>query len=1082
MARTINTILNLQDKFTPKLTEAKRQTLLFQNQLRSCNGTAKSIDSALNKLGKTAVAVAGAGVAAMGAFAASAVKTYGEFQQSMSNVAGILSIDESSEAYQQLEQAARDAGKSTTKTAKESADALSYMALAGWNTQQSMDGLMPILRASEATGADLATTSDLVTDSMSALGLQTSQLTEYLDICARAQNKSNTTLTQMQEAYIGVGGTFKTFHTPLQESAALLGILANRGIKGSEAGNRLQSVLVNLTRKSGQNYKAMQAIGVSAYDAQGNFKGVTNVLREVAAATANMSEEERNNNLQMIAGKTQLTTLNALLSGLSATTQDGANEFQALYDSLGTANGALDAMADTMTDNYEGSLARAKSALDDLKITLGKSLEPYISQFLEWFAERLPGATERFATWLEINVPKAIKACQDAFNKIRPAIGFVADNFSTLAEVALAVVAGLKAFSIATKVVTFLDKLKKATSLAQAAQLAFNTSLLASPITAVIAGVTALAGAFIVLRSASKRAMEENIASHFGSIELSAEECQRAVENVFGQKLIGDVEDLNRAWDNLDDTMSSLSDSASELNKMNFELKFDASSVSKEDYLGTANQYITDLQQAIKDKQFELVLDTNFLFGQNSQAANLFNTDNNAYWTQMLQDAQSLGNEFVTNISNGYANGWDEKSMDMVAKSLQKMSEIQEKIKTAQAESQMELLGQDFAMGDLSQESFDTYLEKISEQQEAITQAANEAASNAMAAQKLQLSEGTISQSDYDTNVTDILNARNEKIASTVGTGLSAAMDAISQAFPEEAAKVTSALQSSLANVTIDPNDLEGSMEGIQWAVENAFNNANIHPAAKKKIGEYVESLTPSADQLKNAIAKSPSLAKEYGDTLVGFEALSTLSGNGSKVGETVVNSIDSQGNIQKAESASKRVLNAVIKPWGEKQSVTLDLDINFGDAANQVTSMVNNLTPVQNTITAAVTRPSTGGAASTPSTPPKQTTFGSLLGRASGTPYFGGGLTEINERGGEVINLPTGAQIIPSDKSAQMVRDTAYFGSLMRNAQQPSVQKQYGDISVTVNLNGGDYNSNDIANEVGNVVCNRIVECLAAV
>ena len=213
MSKTINTILNLTDKFTPKLTAAGKQTLVFKQKLKNCNSAASSIDNSLSKLAKTAVAVGTAGALAMGAFATSSLKTYKDFQQSMSNVAGILSIDATSDTYKQLEDAAREAGKSTTKTAQESADALSYMALAGWSVEDSMNGLMPILRASEATGADLAITSDLVTDSMSALGLQTNQLNNYLDVCARAQNKSNTTLTQMQEAYIGCGGTFKVLPT-----------------------------------------------------------------------------------------------------------------------------------------------------------------------------------------------------------------------------------------------------------------------------------------------------------------------------------------------------------------------------------------------------------------------------------------------------------------------------------------------------------------------------------------------------------------------------------------------------------------------------------------------------------------------------------------------------------------------------------------------------------------------------------------------------------------------------------------------------------------------------------------------------
>ena len=168
MGKTINTILNLTDKFTPKLTEAGKQTLIFKEQLKNCNSAANNIDSSLAKLAKTAAAVSAAGVMAVSAFATSSLNTYKDFEQSMSNVAGILAIDQTSETYEKLEKAAREAGASTSKNAQQSADALSYMALAGWSVEESMEGLMPILRASEATGSDLATTSDLITDSMSA--------------------------------------------------------------------------------------------------------------------------------------------------------------------------------------------------------------------------------------------------------------------------------------------------------------------------------------------------------------------------------------------------------------------------------------------------------------------------------------------------------------------------------------------------------------------------------------------------------------------------------------------------------------------------------------------------------------------------------------------------------------------------------------------------------------------------------------------------------------------------------------------------------------------------------------------------
>lgn len=167
----------------------------------------------------------------------------------MDAVAGTMAISKTSDTYKQLENAARDAGKKTTKTAKESAEALNYMALAGWSSQQSMQGLMPILRASEASGGDLATVSDLTTDSLSALGKTAKDSERYLDIMSKAQSKSNMTLLQGEEAMVAVGGTFNTFGTSMEEGTALLGVLANRGIKGAEAGNSLQSTLVNLTKK-----------------------------------------------------------------------------------------------------------------------------------------------------------------------------------------------------------------------------------------------------------------------------------------------------------------------------------------------------------------------------------------------------------------------------------------------------------------------------------------------------------------------------------------------------------------------------------------------------------------------------------------------------------------------------------------------------------------------------------------------------------------------------------------------------------------------------------------------------------------
>lgn len=350
----------------------------------------------LGSMAKTAVGVATGAMVGMKVkdFFDDSIETYKTYEQSLATTAATAGVQKGSADYVKLQEAARKAGRETRKTAAESADALGYMALAGWDVNESVQGLTPILKLSEATQADLATSSDLVTDSMSALGVTVEELPRYLDIATQANNKSNQTALQMMEAYTGVGGTLKRLGTPLEESGTLLGVLANRGKKGSEAGNDLSSVLINLTKKSGESADAMSALGINAYDSQGNFKGVTNVLEEVNDKTKDLTAEQRDTYLTMIGGKTQIATLNALMDGLNTTNAEGVSELEALQEALEGSDGALDEMANTVNDTMRGAMDRLSSATDDFKIELIENLEPTIVPVLNGIAESLPGITE----------------------------------------------------------------------------------------------------------------------------------------------------------------------------------------------------------------------------------------------------------------------------------------------------------------------------------------------------------------------------------------------------------------------------------------------------------------------------------------------------------------------------------------------------------------------------------------------------------------------------------------------------------------------------------------------------------------
>ena len=395
-------------------------------------GTAETKMQSLGSIAAKAAAVAAAawGALKIGQFVGDAVSTYADFDQAMANTAAICGA--TADDYARLQQAALDMGKATTKTATESAEALGYMSLAGWDVNESIAGLEPILRLSEATQMDLATCSDLVTDSLSALGLQVDDLGEYLDVAAMANNKSNQTAQMLMEAYIAVGGTMKNLNVPIQESAAALGVLANRGIKGSEAGTALNAVINNLTTGTGKAGKMMDQLGISAFDSNGKFIGLAETIRVVDEATKDMTEEQRNAALAALGGKEHIDALNDLISGLNTTTADGRSEWEALTDDLYNADGALSTMAATVTDTLQGAISIFGSAMDDMKIRLAQTFAPAAKDAINAVSAVIPSITDRIAAagnaFVEYALPKAeafAQNCVPALEKVGGAFAAV---------------------------------------------------------------------------------------------------------------------------------------------------------------------------------------------------------------------------------------------------------------------------------------------------------------------------------------------------------------------------------------------------------------------------------------------------------------------------------------------------------------------------------------------------------------------------------------------------------------------------------------------------------------------------------
>ena len=367
-----------------ELNKMERELKESQEQVKRLNR--EKIDDLINGLkkagdiaGKTlvaglkaaaaAMAAIGTGAVAAGKFIGDSLGVYAEFEDSMKQVQATMGLtgDEGEEAFKKLSEAAKEAGASTRFTASESADALNYLALAGYNVDQAIEALPGVLTLAAAGGMDLAQASGLVTDSMAALGLENSQMGDYMDLMARPAQRSNTNVQQLGEAILVSGATMKNAGQSVETLNVMLGVLANRGIKGAEGGTKLRNVVMSLTSPTSKAAKELENLGVSVSDSEGNIRDLNDILTELNGKLNGLSEADKLNALSNIFNKQDIAGVNALLAGTG-------EEMENLYQELANAKGAAEDMANIMEGGLAGSVRSLKSAYEGLQIAIGEQL------------------------------------------------------------------------------------------------------------------------------------------------------------------------------------------------------------------------------------------------------------------------------------------------------------------------------------------------------------------------------------------------------------------------------------------------------------------------------------------------------------------------------------------------------------------------------------------------------------------------------------------------------------------------------------------------------------------------------------
>ena len=459
----------------------QREIVETEQRLRSLEEQANQSATALQKIGATGekLQTVGNKISSVGqkllpvtgvvtGLGTAAVKTAADFDSAMSRVAAVSGATGSD--FDSLRDKAREMGAKTKFSATEAADAMNYMAMAGWKTEDMLSGIEGVMYLAAASGEDLATTSDIVTDALTAFGLTAADSGHFADVLAAASSNANTNVSMMGETFKYCAPVAGALGFSVEDTAEAIGLMGNAGIKASQAGTSMRSIMTNLTGDVKLSGAAIGDVTIATTNADGSMRSLSAILADCRVAFAGMTEAEKANNAEALVGKNAMSGFLALMNA-------APEDIEKVSGAVNDCKDAAKNMADTMQDNLEGQLTILKSQLQELAISFGDLLMP--------------------AVW---SIVSGLQGMVDVLNAMPDGVKRVIMIVALLAEALgpVLIIIGKTLSAIGT-IMTWAPKLAGAISAVKGAFAALSATMMANPIAIVIAAIAALVAAFIYL-------------------------------------------------------------------------------------------------------------------------------------------------------------------------------------------------------------------------------------------------------------------------------------------------------------------------------------------------------------------------------------------------------------------------------------------------------------------------------------------------------------------------------------------------------------------------------------------------------
>lgn len=745
------------------------------------NATIGVIDAATAPISKLASiaknpVVQGASLIGASFGVAESVNSFQDFESMMSQVKAISGA--TGQAFDDLTAKAQEMGATTKFTATESAEAFNYMAMAGWKPQQMIDGISGIMSLAAASGEDLGTTSDIVTDALTAFGLQAGDAGHFADVLAQASANANTNVSMLGESFKYVAPVAGAMNYSVEDTSLALGLMANASIKGSMAGTALKTSLANMAAPTDSMAAAMDKYGISLTDSEGNMKSLRGVIDNLRGSLGGLSETEQTAAASTIFGK-------EAMAGMLAIINASEEDYNKLSTAIGNSKDAAEGMADTMLDNLKGSFTLKQSAIEGTENAFGKRLSPYLRGIAGGITDMMPEITDGINAVMDVvddkiaGVKRKITDMTgsdewknaDLFGKIDIAwdsiiakpfgnwasgdgAQLISSGLGTLFSSAAAILPGgekagltswLSAGILAKGAATVAQKGKSIVetlspigdaigNITEAAGNANDVMDFVGNLSSMIpvgakvglaaAGITAaIIGIKLAIDKYNQTQLENSLEEHFGKIKLSADEVKDAAAGILNQKYLTNVELALNEVQNADNLRAEAQKALESNDVLEFKSRVGITLTADEqqEYTDNINTFVESKISELESRTFAAHIHVQTYLAGTEDGQTL--AQNIKEWARADNlELSDLSSQLSQKVSEALKDGIIDVNEEEAISALQeKMNSITARWKEAEAQAQWDWINQKYghlSAADLESGSFTDLMDEMRSQRE----------------------------------------------------------------------------------------------------------------------------------------------------------------------------------------------------------------------------------------------------------------------------------------------------------------------------------------------------------------------------